>query len=172
MPVTLPARLRSWDVVNEAFDDGAQTQYRDSQWYRHIGPGFIEMAFRTAREADHEAQLFYNDYDIEGAIGPQKLDRILQMVDDFRSRAVPIDGIGFQMHIELEKPTTEQIRTAFAKVVQRGLLVRISELDVAVNAGKEHSRLDDALAQQQRQRYPRCDGGIPGCGCRRHCAAA
>jgi endo-1,4-beta-xylanase len=146
-------KLVSWDVVNEAFDDTTATDYRKSQWFNHIGPEFIEMAFRDARAADPAAKLYYNDYDTEGSIGPQKLDRILVMADDFKRRNVPLDGIGFQMHIELEKPAIADIRAAFAKVAERGLLVRISELDIAVNASKQYTMLDEPLAELQRQRY-------------------
>ena len=146
-------RLASWDVVNEAFTDEEPSDYRATIWYQHVGPGYIEQAFRAAREADPGADLYYNDYDISGANGTHKLDRILTMADDFRRRGVPLDGIGFQMHIEHDRPDAAAMREAFQKVVARGLKVRLSELDVSLNGSEEHSRLSTELADLQRIKY-------------------
>lgn len=146
-------RVQSWDVVNEAFDDEVPSEYRETIWYSNIGPEYLELAFRTARSADPRAVLYYNDYNISGALGPAKLDRILEMVDDFQARGVPIDGIGFQMHIETDRPSLQDIRDSFAKAAARGIKVRISELDVSVNASREFDEFSTELAELQRQRY-------------------
>jgi len=146
-------KVASWDVVNEAFTDESPIEYRDTIWYRNLGADYIELAFRQAHAAAPDADLYYNDYDISGAIGPDKLDRILVMVDDFLSRDVPIDGIGFQMHVDTESPGMDAIRSAFAKVVARGLKVKITELDVSVNQKERLTALDPATAVLQRHRY-------------------
>lgn len=57
-------RLDAWDVVNEAVDDDGRL--RSTFWSDHIGPDYIERAFRVAHTADPDVALFYNDYDIEG----------------------------------------------------------------------------------------------------------
>lgn len=146
-------RVQSWDVVNEAFLDEVPVEYRPTIWYENLGPGYIERAFRRAHEVAPDADLYYNDYDISGSGGPHKLDRILEMADDFLERDVPIDGIGFQMHIDTESPTREQMQQAFANTVARGLKVRISELDVSVNVGAGHTEFSEELAESQRRRY-------------------
>jgi endo-1,4-beta-xylanase len=146
-------RVASWDVVNEAFTDEVPTEYRDTIWYEHIGPEYIEMAFRLARDADPRADLYYIDYGISGAFGPGKLERVLAMVDDFRARDIPIDGIGFQMHIHADIPRLEDIRASFAKAADHGIKVRISELDVSMNTGAQYAELTPGLAEQQRRRY-------------------
>lgn len=146
-------KVASWDVVNEAFTDESPIEYRATIWYRNLGADYIELAFRQARAAAPDADLYYNDYDISGAIGPDKLDRILAMADDFLARGVPIDGIGFQMHVDTESPGIEAIRAAFAKVAARGLKIRITELDVSVNQEERLTELDPATAARQRHRY-------------------
>ena len=146
-------QLVSWDVLNEAFTDDNPTQWRDTVWYRNIGPRYAELVFRWAREAAPGVDLYYNDYNISGAIGPGKLARVLEMVDDFQARGVPIDGVGFQMHVNLLEPTIEEVRASFAEVVKRGLKVRVSELDVSVNVDKSMTSLDENTAQLQRLRY-------------------
>ena len=54
--------------MNEAIwiPDGRPDGLRSSSpWFQMLGPGYIDLAFRTAREADPTALLTYNDYGIE-----------------------------------------------------------------------------------------------------------
>ncbi|MGB7324125.1 MAG: endo-1,4-beta-xylanase, partial [Rubripirellula sp.] len=59
-------KLQSWDVVNEAINDGgdsdtAKTEnLRNSDWLQTLGPEFLTLAFKFAREADPDAVLYYN----------------------------------------------------------------------------------------------------------------
>lgn len=124
-------RIASWDVVNEAFDD--KGELRNSIWREKLGPDFIARAFRYAREADPAVKLFYNDYGQE--YSPAKLRAMLRMVEDFRRRGVPIDGIGLQFHINVNTSETG-ITDALRQSAATGLLVHISELDVAMNPAK------------------------------------
>lgn len=158
-----PGVVVSWDVVNEAFDDtdadmNGLNDLRDTIWLQRIGSGYLADAFRTARAADPNADLYYNDYNLAGV--PEKLAAVLDLVDQFANdpNPVPIDGIGFQMHVSLDWPAIADIRTALAAAAATGLKVRISELDVTVNtdgAGNPGSltALSDAVAAEQQQRY-------------------
>ena len=60
-------KLHSWDVVNEAIDTKSDRPdgLRKSPWFDLIGPDYIDIAFRAARQADSTALLTYNDYGIE-----------------------------------------------------------------------------------------------------------
>lgn len=151
-------RVVSWDVVNEAFaDDGdsdAINGYRNSLWYQKIGPAYIEQAFIAADAADPAADLYYNDYNIEG--GQQKFDYVLAMVDDFKARGIPIDGVGFQMHINIEWPSETQIKNAFQQIVNRGLKVKITELDIPVNTyanPDKYLTFTNEAAERQKEKY-------------------
>ena len=75
-------RIYAWDVVNEAFADGGSGGRRDSNLQR-TGNDWIEVAFRTARNADGAAKLCYNDYNIEDW-NAAKTQGVYRMVQDFR----------------------------------------------------------------------------------------
>jgi endo-1,4-beta-xylanase len=153
----------SWDVVNEAFADSdrdgdGRYDLRHTIWYDSIGAGFLAAAFRAARAADANADLYYNDYNLAGV--PAKLSAVLQLVDDFASDPdpVPIDGIGFQMHITLEWPSIEQVREALARAAATGLKVKITELDITVNTDSSGNpgpltTLTSDVAMRQQLRY-------------------
>ncbi len=126
-------KVKSWDVVNEALSDSAGAM-RKSVWLTHLGPGYVARSFRYARQADPDAKLFYNEYGVE--YDSVKLAAALRMVDDFRQRNVPLDGIGLQMHISISTPEAG-IRKALREFARRGLLVHISELDVRINTTKD-----------------------------------
>ncbi len=118
-----------WDVVNEAFNEDGS--YRASLWYNIIGPEYIELAFRRARAADPSAKLIYNDYNIETI--NSKSNAVYNMVADFVSRGVPIDGVGFQMHLTsggLDYNSFAQNMQRFANL---GLEIYITEMDVRYN---------------------------------------
>src|SRR5258708_35743545 len=89
--------VAAWDVVNEAVAaDGSGL--RDTVFSRGLGPDYIADAFRTAREADPRALLFYNEYDAEGK--GLKSDRVYELVKGLKQEGVPIDGVGLQMHVD------------------------------------------------------------------------
>lgn len=96
-------RIHSWDVVNEAIDvkDGRPDGLRDTPWLQLIGDGYIELAFRTAREADPAALLTYNEYGIEAETEADAAKRsaVLLLLRRLKQRNVPLDAVGIQSHI-------------------------------------------------------------------------
>ena len=124
----------AWDVVNEAFDE--KGRLRDSIWRNRPGIGsgegteYIVQAFRWAHEADPAALLFYNEAEAE-EINP-KSDAVYAMVKDFRRRGIPMDGIGFQMHIMNLAPNFVSIAANFSRFSKLGIQIHITEIDVAL----------------------------------------
>jgi endo-1,4-beta-xylanase len=153
-------KVVSWDVVNEALADnnesGAVNGFRNSVFYKKMGVNYIDQAFINARAADPVADLFYNDYSIEN--GDAKTKNLLSLVDGMKARGVPITGVGFQMHVLTDWPSTSTIESAMKAVASRGLKVKISELDVRVNnpynnAAPVYKSLTAEAAARQKERY-------------------
>ncbi len=122
-------RIKGWDVVNEAIADGGADTLRDSPWRRIIGEDFIDHAFRFAREADPEAELYYNDYNLYNR---DKRARVLTMLRGMIARGVPVDGVGEQGHYQIGFPPLCDIEEAIEDFAALGLKVMITELDVDV----------------------------------------
>ncbi|MET8482955.1 endo-1,4-beta-xylanase [Streptomyces tendae] len=120
--------IHSWDVVNEAFQDGGSGARRSSPFQDKLGNGFIEEAFRTARAADPAARLCYNDYNTDGVNA--KSNAVYDMVKDFKSRGVPIDCVGFQSHFNSNSPVPSDYRQNLQRFADLGVDVQITELDI------------------------------------------
>jgi endo-1,4-beta-xylanase len=120
-------QLHSWDVVNEAFADGSGGR-RDSNLQRS-GNDWIEDAFRTARAADPNVKLCYNDYNIDNWTAA-KTQGVYTMVQDFRQRGVPIDCVGLQAHFTGGSSYPSNFRTTLSSFAALGVEVYITELDV------------------------------------------
>lgn len=142
-------RIWAWDVVNEAVADGLSgneapiDRLRDNIFVQRLGPGYIGDAFRRAREADADALLAYNDYDIIGP-GP-KSDAVYELMVQLLSEGVPVDVIGFQTHLSVERyPGPDVIRANFQRFAALGLEIHISEMDVATRTvgGAPEDRLE------------------------------
>lgn len=120
----------AWDVVNEAMaEDGS---YRDSVLYRKLGESFIAEAFELAHRLDHKAHLYYNDYNI-AAINA-KSDGVYQMLKGLKEQGVPVDGIGFQMHLVASSaPGYRELVENFRRFADLGLKINVSELDVRIS---------------------------------------
>jgi endo-1,4-beta-xylanase len=130
-------KIFAWDVVNEAFDELQPGKLRSTIWRDQPGIGlagngssYIERCFHWAHEADPQALLFYNEAGAE-VVNP-KSDAIYAMVRDFRQRGVPIDGVGFQMHIEKLRADVASISANIKRFTALGVEVHITEMDVAL----------------------------------------
>lgn len=120
-------KIKGWDVVNEALaEDGS---LRKSQFLSVGGPGFIEKAFKFANEADPNAELYYNDYNM---VMPEKRDGAIRIIENLKRKGIRIDGVGMQGHWGLETPTIEEIETAIVKYAALGVKVMVTELDISV----------------------------------------
>ncbi|MBL6276589.1 endo-1,4-beta-xylanase [Micromonospora fiedleri] len=140
-----------WDVVNEAFEDGSSGARRNSNLER-TGSDWIEAAFRAARAADPNAQLCYNDYNIDNW-NDAKTQAVYRMVRDFKQRGVPIDCVGLQSHFTGGSNYPSNYRTTLSSFAALGVDVHITELDIR-NAPSDAYRntVNDCLA------VPRCKG--------------
>jgi endo-1,4-beta-xylanase len=137
-------KIYAWDVVNEAISDKKGEFYReDTHWFRICGEEFIENAFITAREADPEIKLFYNDYNL---IDPDKAQKVFEMAKEFLERGIPIDGIGMQGHWTLEDVNAEKLAKSIDLFASLGLEVQITELDISIYPFY-HNRHKDSLQQ-------------------------
>jgi endo-1,4-beta-xylanase len=94
------------------------------------GTAYLERCFRWAHEADPQTLLFYNEAEAE-TLGP-KSDAIYAMVQDFRKRGVPIDGVGFEMHIGNLQLEIASISANIGRFTALGVQVHITEMDVAL----------------------------------------
>jgi endo-1,4-beta-xylanase len=146
-------KVASWDVVNEALaDDGEATLgggLRSTVFSQKMGQSFIDESFINARAADPQVDLYYNDYNIEA--GGQKTRNLLAMVDGMKSRGVPITGVGFQMHVRIDWPSISAIESSLKAVADRGLKVKITELDVSMK--NSYTSFTAEAAERQKQRY-------------------
>ncbi|MEU5413209.1 endo-1,4-beta-xylanase [Streptomyces clavifer] len=121
-------KIDSWDVVNEAYQDGGSGARRSSPFQDKLGSGFIEEAFRTARTVDAGAKLCYNDYNTDGQNA--KSNAVYAMVKDFKQRGVPIDCVGFQSHFNSNSPVPSDYRANLQRFADLGVDVQITELDI------------------------------------------
>jgi endo-1,4-beta-xylanase len=121
-------KIYAWDVVNEAFADGSSGARRDSNLQR-TGNDWIEAAFRAARAADPDAKLCYNDYNTDNW-SHAKTQAVYRMVQDFKSRGVPIDCVGFQAHFNSGNPVPSNYHTTLQNFADLGVDVQITELDI------------------------------------------
>ncbi|WBB90326.1 endo-1,4-beta-xylanase [Verrucosispora sp. WMMC514] len=138
-------QIEWWDVVNEAFADGSSGARRDSNLQR-TGNDWIEAAFRAARQADPNADLCYNDYNIDNW-NDAKTQAVYRMVQDFKSRGVPIDCVGLQSHFTGGSNYPSNYRTTLSSFAALGVDVHITELDIR-NAPTDAYRnvVNDCLA--------------------------
>jgi endo-1,4-beta-xylanase len=127
-------KVIGWDVVNESIADGGNgstENLRNSSWYRVIGPDVLTMAFKWAHEADPEAKLYYNDYNIEqGAVANRgKHASSMLLLKRLIAEGAPIHGVGIQGHWHLNTKL-EDVEKAIENYASLGLRVSITELDV------------------------------------------
>ena len=152
-------KIHSWDVVNEAVlpKDGRPDGLRNSPWMELLGPDYIEIAFRTARQADPAALLTYNEYGVEYDNDEDEERRTitLQLLRRLKAANVPLDAVGIQSHIKAGQPSTfgNSLRSFMASVREMGLQIFVTELDVNEDdlAYNDVAQRDRTIAATYRQ---------------------
>ena len=104
-------RITSWDVVNEVVSvdlysgNAGIGPDRDTAWLQAVGNAdYLDWALLAARAADPNAKLFLSDYETEN---PQKRQWLLEILQRFENRGVPLDGVGHQFHLQLDTDPQE-----------------------------------------------------------------
>lgn len=150
-------KIAYWDVANEVIGDDARPRKTPFD----VLPDYLEKAFRYARAADPNAKLFYNDYGAEG-LGP-KSDAIYALLKSIKEKGVPLDGVGFQAHLDLNfSPEAARMAENLERFAKLGLEIHITEMDVRLSGpGSKAERLQKQaqIYQQVLQvclRQPRC----------------
>jgi endo-1,4-beta-xylanase len=102
---------------------------RQSPWFKIIGEDYLAHAFRFAHEVDPEAELYYNDYDLEL---PAKRRGAITLIKRLQGSGLRIAGVGLQNHNRLQWPSIADEDGTIEAFAKLGLKVHISELDVDV----------------------------------------
>lgn len=140
-------RIAQWTVVNEAFTRG-QHMYGLNDWWSDNtggGYGYIDEAFKTAREADPRSALLLNDFNNESI--NLTSDAMYDYVKGALERGIPIDGIGMQMHLDgTHPPVKDEVMANMKRFADLGLDIYVTEFDVNMNDVKADPKDKDQMA--------------------------
>ena len=120
-------RIHGWDVVNEAIM--ADGSWRKSKWFDIIGEDYVLKAFEFARQADPDAQLYYNEYDYEFR---PKCEGVIRLIQNLQAKGVRVDGVGIQGHWFVDHPRMDEVEAYVLALTRSGVKLMITEMDIGV----------------------------------------
>lgn len=138
-------QITEWDVVNEVMAEnqgrgvGQGYQLRgkgsgqESVWYDRCGEEFIDSAFVWAHQADPDAILYINDYNIghwDNHYESGKTHAIYNLAKRLKEDGIPIHGVGMQMHTSISNLRVAEIEKTVQEFEKIGLKCIITELDI------------------------------------------
>ena len=133
-------KVYAWDVVNEPLDPSQPDCLAHGPFYQVLGKSYIDIALQAARQfALAGTQLFINDF---STADPSRLACLVQVVQDLQNRGIPLDGVGHEMHNNINFPSTTSMVNAINTIANNfpALKQQITEMDVSVyNAGDNTS---------------------------------
>lgn len=143
--------INVWYVVNEVIDPAQENCLRRSRWYELTGIDYIVTAFQAANEAAPGTTLLLNDYN---TTDPQKRACIYNLVKALQTEGVPIDGLGMQMHVNIESPAAGAVEETIETFAELGE-VQITELDMSIYNSDTgaYSVVPEEVLIQQGYRY-------------------
>ena len=127
-----------WDVVNEAVTDlSNETMFKNNDWYPMV-PDYVDQAYLQANlSRSSNEKLFYNDYNIASSTGfsARKSQLVYNLVYGMKGRNIPIDGVGLQLHVDINYPSVAGVIKNMGRLGELGLWVHMTEIDVACSPG-------------------------------------
>lgn len=153
-------KILGWDVCNEILNDDGT--FRRSPYYNILGEDFVRLAFEYAHEADPEAELYLNDFNM---FLPAKRDAYVALVRRLKEQGVPVTGIGMQAHVGMDYPEWEEFERSVVDFAATGCSVMITEWDMsALPTFKMTADVSDRSMWRQRMaehRNPYPGGVLP-----------
>jgi len=149
-------KVHGWDVVNEALSDEGELQ--KTKWLKTIGEDYVIKAFEYAREADPNAELYYNDFSLDK---PAKRDATVRLVKELQSKGLRIDGVGIQGHWGMDYPIRKDFDAFVDSIGVLGIKVMVTELDVDIlpRVDNKYKGADiNVRADLQKELNPYVDG--------------
>jgi endo-1,4-beta-xylanase len=141
-------KVQEWSIANEAVTRAING---NDFWGQKIGPDYVEMAFRWAREADPDGILIFNDGENErykNEFSRRVIDRMYDTVSELKARGVPIDVVGMQMHLlgvrgNCGEEAVSEVMETMRKFSDLGVRIYITEFDVNLHnqPGTEEQKL-------------------------------
>jgi len=122
-------RITRWDVVNEPLTMN-NNAVDDNVFHQVLGENYIAEAFKMARAADADANLFLNE-DFR-SFDAESTERFLALLRRQLAQGAPIDGIGIQSHHLYRLKNIQAFQTFVNQLNQLGLIFEITELDVPI----------------------------------------
>lgn len=123
----------AWDVVNEPFTHKGELEV--NHFSKTLGKNYIEDALRVTHHVCPKSKLFINEWGADDINA--KSDALYAFAKDLLEKKVPLDGIGFQMHMSLGKidwmqsvPDYKSVYKNLKRFSDLGLEVHITEMDV------------------------------------------
>ena len=134
-----------WEVVNEPTNPS-----HNGCWSAVLGDeDYIAKAFRYAHDANPHVQLLLNDTFGHDGINKSKAQEFFDLLRRLKSKNVPIDVAGIEMHLHADvlRPSyIDEFKWYLAQAKSAGVQVQVTEMDVTLPAPGPTA---DALQKQK-----------------------
>ncbi len=167
----IPGRVQNWlkqlddDDLREALKTRATTiagRYRGrfaefdlnnemmhANYYAdRLGPGITKQMANWFKEADPDARLFVNDYDV---LTGNRLEDYIKHIRGLLEQGVPLAGIGVQGHLHGESFDPKALHHALDELAKIGLPIRVTEFNMPGQRSAFRRRRDLKLTAEQEQ---------------------
>jgi len=133
-------RFAEFDLNNEMMH---ANYYAD-----RLGPGITKEMANWFKEADPDARLFVNDYDV---LTGKRLEDYIRHIRGLLEQGVPLAGIGVQGHLHGESFEPEALHHALDELAKIGLPICVTEFNMPGQRSAFLRRRDLKLTAEQEQ---------------------
>lgn len=113
-----------------------------------LGPGITKEMADWFKEADPDARLFVNDYDV---LTGKRLEDYIRHIRGLLEQVVLLAGIGVQGHLHGESFDPEALHHALDELAKIGLPIRVTEFNMPGQRSAFRRRRDLKLTAEQEQ---------------------
>ncbi len=133
-------RFAEYDLNNEMIHGN---YYAD-----RLGPGITKQMAAWVKQADPDATLYLNDYDI---LTCNRLDDYIKHIRGLLAEGAQIDGVGVQGHLHGDSFDPVKLRRALDTLAREGLPIRITEFNFPGQRSGGYRKRGVRLTPQQEQ---------------------